>query len=305
MRRNRPSSSALRVAHAVAFLSREPEVAALLPPGLGESTERLLLASGLLRRAQLRRLDSPFFRRLYYYVDSLGANGQLLFVGMRKRLVADEAAAAIASGCRQVLVIGGGLDILALRLAQQHAELTLVEVDHPASQHRKRDALRQLGQLEQLGPLPPNLHLVPEDLAAGDLADALRSTPAWEATRPTFAVAEAVFMYLDLPAVERTLRELHDATGPGSSVLFSYLRRDAKGRLLLGKRPRLAALALAAGGEPLRWAAQEGELEGFLAAAGWRLEVERFDLRERYLSGDGLAHRPLADVELYALARRA
>jgi methyltransferase (TIGR00027 family) len=298
VRRNRPSSSALKVAHAVVFLSREPEVAALLPPGLAESTERLLRASGLLRKGRSRRLDSTLFRRFYYYLDSLGANGQLLFIGVRKRLVADEAAAAIARGCRQVLVVGGGLDTLALRLAQEHPELLLVEVDHPASQHRKRDALALAG------PLPPNLYLVPEDLAAGDLADALRATPAWDATRPTFAVAEAVFMYLARPAVERTLRELHDATGPGSTVLFSYLRRDANGRLLLGKRPRLAAMALAAGGEPLRWAAAEGELAAMLDAAGWELLVESYDLRARYLDGTPLTHRPLADIERYALARR-
>jgi hypothetical protein len=69
VRRNRPSSSALKVAHAVVFLSREPEVAALLPPGLAESTERLLRASGLLRKGRSRRLDSTLFRRFYYYLD--------------------------------------------------------------------------------------------------------------------------------------------------------------------------------------------------------------------------------------------
>ncbi|HET9767811.1 MAG TPA: SAM-dependent methyltransferase [Thermoanaerobaculia bacterium] len=298
MRRNRPSFSALKVAHAVAFLSHDPEVAALLPPGLAAANEQLLRGSGLLRDGQLRRIESPAFRRFYYFVDSLGAPGQLLFVGVRKRLVADETAAAIAAGCRQLLVVGGGLDTLALRLAQEHPDLTLVEVDHPASQHRKRDALAQLG------PLPPNLHLVAEDLAAGDLADALRALPAWDATQPTFVVAEAVLMYLDREAVERTLRELHDVTGAGSTLLFSYLRRDARGRLLLGKRPRLAAMALAAGGEPLRWAVAEGELADLLAAAGWQLEVERYDLRTRYLGNDGLSHRPLADIEVYALARR-
>jgi len=298
VRRNRPSRSALQVARAVAFLSRDPEVHALLPAGLADDNERLLRGSGLLTARQVRRLSSPRFRRFYYALDSLGAPGQLLFIGVRKRLVADEAAAAIASGCRQVLVIGGGLDTLALRLAPAHPDLTLVEVDHPASQHRKRDALAELG------PLPPNLHLVPEDLATGDLADALRQIAAWEDSRPTFTVAEAVFMYLDPGAVERTLRELHDATGPGSTLLFSYLRRDARGRLLLGKRPRLAAMALAAGGEPLRWAVSEGELAGLLAAAGWELAIERYDLRARYLGGDGLAHRRLADVELYAFARR-
>jgi methyltransferase (TIGR00027 family) len=298
VRRNRPSSSALKVAHAVAFLSHEPEVAAVLPPGLAETNERLLRAGGLLRAHHGRRLRSPRFRRFFYFVDSLGAPGQLLFVGVRKRLVADEAAAAIASGCRQILVLGGGLDTLALRLAQEHPDLTLVEVDHPASQHRKRDAMVQMGAL------PKNLHLVPEDLATGDLADALHKVDAWDASQRTFTVAEAVFMYLDQDHVERTLRELHDATGAGSSLLFSYLCRDERGRLLLGKRPRLAAMALAAGGEPLRWAVGEGELAGLLAATGWDLVVERHDLRERYLAGGPLAHRPLADVELYALARR-
>jgi methyltransferase (TIGR00027 family) len=298
VRRNRPSTTALKVAHAVAFLSHDPAVAALLPPGLAATNERLLRTSGLLRAGQLRRIESPLFRRFYYYLDSLGAQGQLLFVGVRKRLVADEALAAVAAGCRQLLVVGGGLDTLALRLAQEHPGLTLVEVDHPASQHRKRDALAQLG------PLPPNLHLVPEDLAASDLADALRGLPAWDPEQTAFVVAEAVFMYLDREAVERTLRGLHDVTATGSTLLFSYLRRDARGRLLLGKRPRLAAMALAAGGEPLRWAVAEGELADLLAATGWQLEVERYDLRERYLGSDGLSHRPLADIEVYALARR-
>ena len=270
----------------------------MLPPGLAETNERLLQASGHLRGKHVRRLQSPRFRRFFYFVDSLGAPGQLLFVGVRKRLVADEAAAAIASGCRQILVLGGGLDTLALRLAEEHPDLTLVEVDHPASQHRKRDAMAQMGAL------PPNLHLVPEDLATGDLADALRNVEAWDPSQCTFAVAEALFMYLDRDHVERTLRELHDASGAGSSLLFSYLRRDPRGRLLLGKRPRLAAMALAAGGEPLRWAAAEGELAPLLAATGWQLVVERYDLRARYLAGGALAGRPLADVELYALARR-
>ena len=158
--------------------------------------------------------------------------------------------------------------------------------------------------MAQMGALPPNLHLVPEDLATGDLADALHKVNAWDASQRTFAVAEAVFMYLDADHVERTLRELHDATGAGSSLLFSYLRRDARGRLLLGKRPRLAAMALAAAGEPLRWAVAEGELAHILEATGWDLAVERYDLRQRYLAGSPLAQRPLADVELYALARR-
>ncbi len=298
MPRDRPSRSALQVAHAVAFLSREPAVAALLPPGLAEDNERLLRASGLLKPRHVRRMESPRFRRFFYLVDSLGAPGQLLFVGLRKRLVHDETTAAIAAGCGQLLVLGGGLDLLALRLARAHSNITVVEVDHAASQRRKRAAL------EHFGESPSNLHLVPADLGTTDLAAALAGIPRWDRSAPTFVLGEAVFMYLAPNAVERALRELHALCGAGSTLVFSYLRRDARGRLLLGKRPRLAAMALAAGGEPLRWSVTPGELATLLAAAGWRLEVERIDLRARYLDGAGLDGRELADIELYARARR-
>ena len=297
MPRNRPSRTALSVAHTVAFLSREPEIAALLPPGLAQDNERLLRASGLLRGRRLRRLDSPRFRRFFYYLDSLAANGQLLFVGLRKRLVDDEAAAAIAAGCRQLLVLGAGLDLLALRVARAHPHVRCIEVDHPASLARKRDAIAHLG------PLPPNLELVAADLSTADLAAALNGVAAWDPSAPSFVAAEAVFMYLDRTAVERVLHQLHDRCGAGSTLLFSYIRRDERGRLLLGKRPRLAALSLAASGEPLRWSAAGGELAPLLLASGWRLETERIDLRARYLK-DGLERRPLADVEVYARALR-
>ena len=298
MPRDRPSRSALQVAHAVAFLSREPEVAALLPPGLAEDNERLLRAAGLLKPRHVRRMESPRFRRFFYLLDSLGAPGQLLFVGLRKRLVHDEATAAIAAGCRQLLVLGAGLDLLALRLARAHSNVTVVEVDHGASQRRKRAALHHLGEL------PSNLHLVPADLGTTHLAAALHGVSLWDRAAPTFVLAEAVLMYLHPAAVERALRELHDLCGAGSSLVFSYLRRDGRGRLLLGKRPRLAAMALAAGGEPLRWSVVQGELEPLLAATGWQLEAERIDLRSRYLDGAGLDGRELADVEVYARARR-
>lgn len=280
------------------FDALDPEVVALLPADLAPTNERLLTSAGLLTERQRRRMARPGFRRFFHWVDARGAGGQLLFVALRKRLVTDEAVAAIEGGRRQVLVLGGGLDTLALRLAMRYPGARVTEVDHPASQARKRDALARLG------PLPENLRLVPADLAAGELAGAIASVPAWTSEEPAFVVAEAVLMYLQREAVERTLRQLGEASGAGTTLLFSYLRRDAQGRLQLGKMPRLAAWGLKLGGEPLVWGVEAGELAGFLAITGWRLEVERFDLRQRYLVPAGLADRPLADVEVYALATR-
>ncbi len=297
MRRNRPSGTARRVALAIAFLGADPEVAALLPPKLVTTTEQLLLASGTSQR-RLRWLERPFVRRLVYFSDSLGAEGQLLFVGLRKRLVTDEATAAIAAGCRQLLVVGGGLDTLALRMAAAHPQVRCVELDHPASQTVKRAAL------DSLGPLPANLQLVAADLGAVGLEGALAAAAGWDPAAPTFAVAEAVLMYLERRAIESFLRQLHASIGPGSTLLFSSIRSDAEGRMLLGKRPRLAAASLAAGGEPLRWIAAPGELGPMLERAGWTLADEHVDLRRRYLEPAGLGARALADIEVYARATR-
>lgn len=299
MRRNRPSRTALKVARAVVFEAGDPEVAALLPPGLAATQERLLVSSGLLSEGQRRLMARPRFRRFYQRFDARSAGGQLLFIALRKRLISDEAAAAIQGGRRQVLVLGGGLDTLALRLATRHPEVELVELDHPASQVVKR------GALERLGPLPANLHLVAADFASDDIPTALAPLPTWSSQVPAFVVAEGVLMYLPLPAVERTLRQLREATGPGTALLVSYMRRDSRGRLQLGRMPRLAAWGLVLVGEPLLWGVREGELANVLAGAGWQLELERFDLRQRYLAPAGLGDRPLADIELYALARRA
>ncbi|HEV8630141.1 MAG TPA: SAM-dependent methyltransferase [Thermoanaerobaculia bacterium] len=299
MRRNRPSRTALQIGQAVVLVGGDPEISPLLPAGLVETTVRLLAASGRVSERKLRRLGEPLYRRVANFLgDLMGVPGQMLHVALRKRLVTEEVTAALAGGCRQVLVLGAGLDTLALRLAPAHPESTFVEVDHPASQALKQRALARLGTL------PANLQLVPLDLGSSDLVAALSAAGAWDASAPGVVVAEGVLMYLEPTAVARLLGQLHAAGGAGSVFLFSYLRRDAAGRLLLGKRPRLAGFSLALGGEPLRWSVGSGELAGFLAAVGWRLEVERFDLRERYLRPADLAARPLGEIEHYALARR-
>jgi hypothetical protein len=120
VRRNRPSSSALKVAHAVAFLQPRPGGGALLPPASPQPNERLLARSGTPATSPGQRRREPALRRLFYLLDSLGRPGQLLFVGLRKRLVADEAAAASPPAAGSCWSSAAGLDTLALRLAQEH-----------------------------------------------------------------------------------------------------------------------------------------------------------------------------------------
>src|SRR4029079_7160962 len=108
MRRNRASRSARQVAIAIVFLAGDPAVAPLLPAGAAELAEQLLLANRGLRPRPVRRLPKRWVRRLVQWFDNLGEPGHLLHVGLRKRLVDDEARAALGAGIGQGAALGGG-----------------------------------------------------------------------------------------------------------------------------------------------------------------------------------------------------
>src|SRR5208282_5568085 len=63
-----------------------------------------------------------------------------IFIAARTRFAEDALAAAVASGLRQLVVLGAGLDTYAYR--NPHAgRLRIFEVDHPATQAWKRERL--------------------------------------------------------------------------------------------------------------------------------------------------------------------
>jgi methyltransferase (TIGR00027 family) len=300
MRASRPSRSATKVGQAVIYLAGDERYGALLPPDLGAAAERLLTAAGAWKPWQSRLASRPWYRRFVAWMERRTVPGHVLHLGLRKRLVQDEVETAIEDGVAQLAVVGAGMDTLCLRLAERFPRTRFVEVDHPASQRLKRRAV------EKLGEPPPNLHFLAADLASTPLDEALTSLPAWAGGERSLVVAEGVLMYLAAATVEAFFDAVHRATGPASLLLFSYVRRDAAGRLELGKLSRLVRLGQSATGEPLTWGVAEGELAPLLEAHGFRLAgpPERFDLRRRYLEPAGLGDEPLGTIEGFALARR-
>lgn len=300
MRKNRASRTAPKVGAAILYVAHDPRYAELLPHGLAEETERLLLASGSLKSWHLKLVRKRWYRWLIDRVVARMAPGHLVYLGLRKRVIQDEVETAIAEGARQVLMIGAGMDTLCLRLAPEHPQVSFFEVDHPASQTMKREGV------DRLSALRPNLHFLPVDLEASDLAEALEAHPEWRSDAPSIAVAEGLLEYLSPETVERVFAAVARATGPGSRFLFNYAHVDESGRVKIGKISRLQATMMKASGEGLLWGVREGELEAFLEAHGYRAfgPPERIDLCERYLEPAGLAG-PLGGIEFVALAEPA
>jgi methyltransferase (TIGR00027 family) len=135
-----------------------------------------------------------------------------LFIAARSRIAEDRLAAAVARGLRQAVVLGAGLDTLALRNPHFEAGLKVFEVDHPKTQEWKRARIAEAG-------LPADRsRFAPIDFERQDLFDALANA-GFKRDAPAFFIWLGVVPYLTRPAIEGTLKAL--ARAP-AEVVFDY-----------------------------------------------------------------------------------
>lgn len=150
------------------------------------------------------------------------ARGQVI---CRSRFTEDRLAAATASGVRQYVILGAGLDTFGCR-SPLAAAVRVFEVDHPATQAWKRSALAAAG----LG-APPGVVFVPADLAAASpgtdetsndgLGPRLRAA-GFDFGAPAVVSWLGVLMYLDRDAISRTLAVLAGCA-PGTELIADYM----------------------------------------------------------------------------------
>ena len=143
----------------------------------------------------------------------------------RSRFTEDQLALAAARGTAQYVILGAGLDSFACR-SELAGRLRVFEVDHPATQQRKRDLLAAAGLAE-----PPTLTWVPVDFETGELIAALTAA-GLDPAAPAFVSWLGVTMYLTAEAIGATLASL-SRLAPGSELVTDYMLtadlRDADG----------------------------------------------------------------------------
>jgi methyltransferase (TIGR00027 family) len=170
----------------------------------------------------------------------IGDRARRLFFAARARFAEDSVAAAVATGTRQVVILGAGLDTFAYR--NPYPDLHVFEVDHPTTQAWKRERLATAG-IDH----PETLTLVPVDFETQELAAELEST-AFTRTDPAIFVWLGVVFYLTPSAAHTTLEYIAGQAQP-VEVVFDYLQPadTDEGRAHL----RARADRLASAGEPL------------------------------------------------------
>lgn len=267
MRPDKPSNTALIVAAGLQLVRPTAATASLLPD------EAIRRGAALLRTAHPRMaglLRRAWFGALCHALERATLPGMSLHLALRKRALRDHAHAAITAGCRQVVVLGAGLDTLCMELQAAHPQLCCIEIDHPATQAVKRRAAGADGQ---------GIRYIGVDLALEALGTVLGACPAFRADAPTLFVAEGLLMYVPLDAVASLFAQMA-AAAPDSRVAFTWLEPQAGGRPNFRHRSRLVDFWLRLRGEPFVSGMPRGELGRFLSDAGFVMDgvIDSVDL---------------------------
>ncbi|HET7865566.1 MAG TPA: SAM-dependent methyltransferase [Burkholderiaceae bacterium] len=210
----------------------------------------------------------------------------------RSRIAEDTLADAVLRGAGQCVLLGAGLDTFALRNPWPE-RLRVFEVDHPATQAWKRRLVADAGLAAQ-----GRVTWVPVDFEQQEMFDVLRAS-GWCAEQATVVVWLGVTVYLTPGRVAHSLRQMGQALAPGSVLVFDFVRRPARWRLL--RRLMLAGLSrrYRRFGEPWQSYLQETELRRQLGAAGFQA-VEVLDagwMARHWLAGQPIPpeHRRLGE----------
>ncbi len=157
------------------------------------------------------------------------------------------------------MILGAGLDGRAWRM-EELADVTVFEVDHPDTQHEKRE------RAAALSPTAREIRFAAVDFTADDL-DAKLESAGHDRALPTTWVWEGVVMYLTVADIEATLRVIDYRSAPASRLILNYQRPA----LVL----HLIGLMLRRMGEPLRSAFRPEAMARLLAAHGFEVTDDR------------------------------
>ena len=206
------------------------------------------------------------------------------FLVARSRSAEEQLHASVRTGVCQYVVLGAGLDTFAYR--NPYPQLTVFEVDRPATQQWKRMLLQKAG-LE----VPSNAIHVEADFVQEALIEDLQQAGFDPAQRAVFAWL-GVVPYLQRSALEAALRDLA-ASAAYSVLLMDYcLPRTALPPYEQLEFDSMAA-RVAASGEPFQTWLEPEEVQTLLSRHGWqvRCDLGHDAINERYFAGreDGLA----------------
>jgi methyltransferase (TIGR00027 family) len=261
----------------------------LMPSGMEDMGRKYVEHAG----GSVTMYDKPWVRSFARLVERLTIPGMTLHYVVRKLHLEKVARESIAGGYSQIIVLGAGFDTLTQRIASDPAAsgVTLIEVDHPATQKVKREVLESYA-------LP--IDFVECAIGSDDLFTSLARSARFNPESRTLFIAEGLLMYFDPGLVDKLLESIRARMGAGTRIAFTFMESQG-GRIAFGGQTRIVDWWLKRRGEPFLWGIMKESLADYLRARGFKMlelvDTERF--RQLYLDNRQLA---LADGDHLCVA---
>lgn len=218
-----------------------------------------------------------------------------LYIILREKHGDEVIETAVASGCKQLLLLGSGYDTRFFRIPiLQEKAVATFEVDLPKTINDKQKYL-----VEKLGHIPEGLTLIPLDFNQNDLN--ILSNYGFDKQIATTYVWQGVSYYLPLDSVSQVLDFIKLQMTPDSVLVF-----DCCSPLMLFKNEQIPGISssidkLAEIGEPYLFGMYDNVMKIWLEEKGFQ-DVEIFqqaDLEEKILH-----KRTLPDNMWYVVVAR-
>jgi methyltransferase (TIGR00027 family) len=138
-------------------------------------------------------------------------------IRLRTRYIDDALRDALKAGINQVVIFGAGFDMRGMRMKEMTKKgVTTFEVDLPAQLERKKKILTEAGV-----ELAKSIIHVPLDFTADGDWEAKLVEHGFKPGKGAVFIWEGVIGYIDDDMIEKSLRFMAKAGGPGTRVIFT------------------------------------------------------------------------------------
>ncbi len=160
-----------------------------------------------------------------YKIGEMVTNeGRLRHFYLRKKEIEKNARKIISENdVKQVIVLGAGLDILAMRLSEGLQSVRFIEIDRGESQSFKAAALAA----NNIN-IPDNMELLSADLRE-EFTDILAASRLFKADSKTLWIAEGLFMFIPEENVPAIFTQIKNNCAPESYFIFTSLAPESQG----------------------------------------------------------------------------
>jgi methyltransferase (TIGR00027 family) len=285
------SRTALLIAGSLVLLHHDPNHSGLVSNSSADLCAQVLEKHSSKTRIFLKIVRQTWFRPIAKLIERITIPGILRHYALRKKCIRRLVRSALGNRVAQVVLLGAGFDPLSFELGREFPTAEFWEIDHPATQRHKVNALSKIGV--------DRLHFVAVDLSTAGLDGEALIKSRFDPAKRTFWIAEGLLMYFPAEIVSSLMKTLRSLSAPGSQFAFTFMEKRRDGRIRFESQSKLVDWWLQKRGEPFLWGSTRSELAELLGPSGMIRFFDDDDLREMELEP---ADEPIAKGEVICLA---